>query len=82
MRDHPFEGPGAFCQHWTPLASRNTADGLLSFRSQCGYGRDTHPDAEHPMNRETRAEEDELNDLCGTCGEQAGSLRHTDPEPN
>ncbi|MFI7069525.1 hypothetical protein [Micromonospora sediminicola] len=45
----------------------------------CG---DPAPAEPHPMDRGARSECAELDDLCGTCGEQPGSLRHTDPDPS
>ena len=39
MRDHPFEGEGIHCKHWS---SSNYGNGL-TMSSECGYPRDTHP---------------------------------------
>lgn len=45
MRDHVFVGDGRYCEAWRTLTDRMTAEGRLVMRDQCGYGRDTHPDA-------------------------------------
>lgn len=44
MRDHPFEGDEMFCKHWSG-GSNTTSEGTLTFKSQCGYPRDLHPEA-------------------------------------
>jgi hypothetical protein len=43
MRNHPFTGDGTYCQHWSGSSSTGSS-GTLSFKSQCGYGRSTHPE--------------------------------------
>lgn len=44
MRTHEFVGEGLYCERWSELSSRNTSEGLLTFRAQCGYPRDLHPE--------------------------------------
>lgn len=45
MRDHPFEGDGIHCTHWSSPSETKTSEGTLTFSSQCGYPRDYHPEA-------------------------------------
>lgn len=44
MRDHPFEGEGIHCKHWSGAADIVSEVGTLTFSSQCGYPRDLHPE--------------------------------------
>lgn len=44
MRDHPFQGEGQYCERWSAPASSGSLDtGVVTMKSRCGYGRDTHP---------------------------------------
>lgn len=45
MRDHPFEGDGRYCTGWSePREAGTEATGKITFRTQCGYPRDMHPE--------------------------------------
>ncbi len=47
MRDHSFQGEGQYCERWsTPASSGGLDTGVVTMKSRCGYGRDTHPDLE------------------------------------
>jgi hypothetical protein len=42
MRDHPFEGLGQYCGHWSG-GSRSGEFGTLTMGMRCGWSRETHP---------------------------------------
>ncbi len=54
MRDHPFVGDdGKYCEHWSLLSSRNTAEDRVSRRS-CRYPLDVHPQADPKVDPQVR----------------------------
>lgn len=43
MRDHQFVGDGPHCEHWSKWDRPGAAGDRLTFGSQCGWTRETHP---------------------------------------
>lgn len=43
MRDHLFAGDGPYCEYWSSSSRTYPAGDRLTFGSQCGWSRETHP---------------------------------------